>query len=410
MDPGNQQSVANIPLFLWSVKSLILVPWAIITDVLLAIAHFNNGNPGWGGLSVTFLLPSLMFPFHYYHVIMFAVAKFKFLFKSSSPSKSEKEEIDNKEMRIISMDAIMVYFEDIPQFILQVYILWKTPLECFSSNNNWEADELVSIQLHSILASALSISTTVVPFYKKVSTNTTFYENLGGKKYDDEKEPKKWNFLSVEGILTFIIGTFFTVIPKLILFSWSFALFKELGWTFFVPLFMSAMHFAGLHFDYINIKFDGMMIQLGHQFFKALQIMFGYAGHTYWKFLNVFIFTCSLIPLALALHAAVNTTDQNNYFAKFPEDPFPLRTFCFTNSSINEQRDLWKDETRFFSNNCNVTYSGVLCDEQGEGQRWTIIIQLAIMITIPALIAFFVPLFTLIQFIIGFIEYYKTHK
>ena len=138
--------------------------------------------------------------------------------------------------------------------------------------------------------------------------------------------------------------------------------------------------------------------------------MFGYAGHTYWKFLNVFIFTCSLIPLALALHAAVNTTDQNNYFAKFPEDPFPLRTFCFTNSSINEQRDLWKDETRFFSNNCNVTYSGVLCDEEGEGQRWTIIIQLAIMFTIPALIAFFVPLITLIQFIIGFIEYYKTHK
>ena len=122
----------KIPLFLWSVKSLVLVPWDIYTDVNLAITHFNNGHMVWGGLTVTFLLPSLMFPYHYYHIIKFAVDKFKFLFKSSSPSESEQDYIYVRERSITNLDAILVYLEDIPQFILQVYILWKTPVECFS--------------------------------------------------------------------------------------------------------------------------------------------------------------------------------------------------------------------------------------------------------------------------------------
>ena len=393
MKSESQQSLLNIPIFLWSVKSLILVPWAIITDVIVAAAHFKNDNLGWGGLTLTFLLPSLMFPFHYYHIIKFAVDHYKFLFKSSSPSKSEKDDIEDKEKMILELDAIKVHFEDIPQFIFQVYILWKTPIEC------WEADNLVAIQLESIVASALSISATVVPFYEK----------LGHKKHDNEKEAKKWNFMSVEGILTFIIGTFFIVFTKLILISWAFSVLEWSVWTFFIIFSMNCIYFAGLYLDDINFKRESLWKLLGRQFFYSLQLMFGYNNHTYGRGMNVFLFTMSLIPVAFALHAAVYTTDENNYFAKFAEYPFPSRTFCFTNSSINDQQDKWQDETRLFSNNCNVTYSGVLCDEEGGGQRWTIIIQLAIMITIPALYAFLTPLFALIFCVLGFIEYSK-HK
>ena len=400
MESGCQQSLLNIPIFLWSVKSLILVPWAIFTDIILAAAHFKNGNLGWGGLSLTFLLPSLVFPFHYYHIIKFAVDQFKFLFKSTSPSKSEKEDIEDKEKMILTLDAIKVHLEDIPQFILQVYILWRTPLECFSSANNWKADELVTIQLHSIVASALSIAATVVPFFEK----------LGHKKHDNEKKNKKWNPMSVEGILTFIIGTFFIVFTKLILFSWTFSVLEWSGWTFLFILFMSAMYFAGLYLDDIDYKRESLWKLLGRQFFYSIQIMFGYNVHTYGRCFNVFIFSMSLIPLAFALQAAVITTEENNYFEKFAENPFPSRTFCFTYSSIQHQQDLWKDETRFHSNSCNITYSGVLCDEEGGGQRWTIIIQLAIMITIPALNALLSPLFACIYCVLGFIEYNQMNK
>ena len=34
----------KIIFFLWAVKSLVLVPWDIYTDVNLAITHFNNGH------------------------------------------------------------------------------------------------------------------------------------------------------------------------------------------------------------------------------------------------------------------------------------------------------------------------------------------------------------------------------
>ena len=132
----------KITFFLWAVKSLVLVPWDIYTDVNLAITHCNNGHMVWGGLTVTFLLPSLMLPYHYFHIIKFAVDMLKFLFKASSPSYREHDFIYARKRWITNLDAILVYFEDIPQFILQVCILWKTPVKCFSMDGDMTSDEL----------------------------------------------------------------------------------------------------------------------------------------------------------------------------------------------------------------------------------------------------------------------------
>ena len=91
---------------------------------------------------------------------------------------------------------------------------------------------------------------------------------------------------------------------------------------------------------------------------------------------------CFLIPLSISLHAAVNTSEQVDYFSVFPSDPFPSRTICFTNSSLIEQQEMWNNDTTTFSNNCNMTYSAVLCDQGVEGgQRGTIVVQLALMIS-----------------------------
>ena len=38
------RKVKNICSFLWSVKSVFLLPWDIYTDVRLAETHFRNGN------------------------------------------------------------------------------------------------------------------------------------------------------------------------------------------------------------------------------------------------------------------------------------------------------------------------------------------------------------------------------
>ena len=342
----------KIPLFLWSVKSLVLVPWDIYTDVNLAITHFNNGHMVWGGLTVTFLLPSLMFPYHYYHIIKFAVDKFKFLFKSSSPSESEQDYIYARERSITNLDAILVYLEDIPQFILQVYILWKTPVECFSLDGDMTTDELSAVQ--SILTSFLSISATVVPFFEK-------------------REDPDWELMSVKGIFTFIAGTFLNVIPKLVLISWTFSVLNWYMWLFLIPLFLISLYTSSNAPDELS----------GSTLINSIQLMFGYAG-SWGTLFSAFIMTCFLIPLGISLHAAVNTLEEGDYFAVFPRDPFPSRTICFTNSSGIEQQEMWSNETKTFSNNCNMTYSEVQCDQ--EGQRNIIIVQLALLITTASLI------------------------
>ena len=141
--------------YLWLVKALFIVPWDIYTDVRIAITHFSNGHVVWGSLTTACLLPSLMFPYHYYMLLKFAVCKFRILFLDHKLEK-EADELDKKNT---FGNGVIVYFEDIPQFILQVYILWKTPHDCFS----WrELDAW-----HSIGTSFLSISATIVPFYEK---------------------------------------------------------------------------------------------------------------------------------------------------------------------------------------------------------------------------------------------------
>ena len=73
----------------------------------------------------------------------------------------------------------MVYFEDIPQFILLTYVLWITPLECFFFDwnifywenltyANWKAGKFDDfITCVNMLITFLSISATAVPFYEQ---------------------------------------------------------------------------------------------------------------------------------------------------------------------------------------------------------------------------------------------------
>ena len=125
---------------------------------------------------------------------------------------------------------------------------------------------------------------------------------------------------------------------------------------------------------------------LGNRLIASIQVMFGYHGGWGTAF-SALIMACFLIPLAINLHAALNTSEQVDYFSVFPSDPFPSRTICFTNSSLIEQQEMWNNETTTFSNNCNITYSAVLCDQGLEGgQRNIIVVQLALMITMVSLL------------------------
>ena len=175
----------NIGLYLWFVKSLFLVPWDIYTDVNLAKTHFDNGHVIWGSLTASCLLPSLMFPYLYFNLLKCAVYKFTFMFLGFSTCI--EQQINELEKKNLFCKGIIAYFEDIPQFVLQVYILWKTPRDCFS----WR--EIDAVQ--SIGTSFLSISATVVPFYEK------------------EKD-KKWTLFSCKGF-------FLNLLPFSMLFqSW----------------------------------------------------------------------------------------------------------------------------------------------------------------------------------------------
>ena len=360
----------NIPLFLWSVKSLFLVPWDIYTDVTLAFTHLKNGHKLWGGLTVTFLLPSLMLPFHYYSILKFAVTKFKVLFRSSIPTESEQKLLLTNEQQVVFYDGMLAYFEDIPPFILQVYILWKTPLECFSLDGDWENDEIVAVQ--SILTSFLSISATVVPFYEK-------------------NEDKEWTLISGPGLQSFLTGTFMHVIPKLVLTAWTFSVLNWYGWFFIAPLFfiscfMACRNGAG---D-IDITFLHIV--------PSIQILFGYPGKKR-TYISALMLTSFLIPLGIALHAAVNTSEAVDFFQVFPSDPFPSRVICFTNSSTKIQEELWQNKTTYFSNNCNKTYSAVPCDfGLGQGQRNIIIGQLSAMIVISVGVLILLTLIIMMMF------------
>ena len=87
------QKVKDVFCFLWSVKSLFLLPWDIYTDVRLALTHFNNGNNKYGIMTTTFLLPSLFFPYHYYTIVKYVILQFKYLFgkEGSKPTRTKMD-------------------------------------------------------------------------------------------------------------------------------------------------------------------------------------------------------------------------------------------------------------------------------------------------------------------------------
>ena len=106
--------------------------------------------------------------------------------------------------------------------------------------------------------------------------------------------------------------------------------------------------------------------------------MFGYAGRG-GTLMSALVLVTFLIPLGIALHAAVHTSEEVNYFGVFPADPFPSRVICFTNSSMAQQQERWQNKTTQFSSSCKLTFSAVPCD---QGQRGVIIIQLSLMIAL----------------------------
>ena len=153
-------SILSDKNIIFSVKDLILETWNIYTDVQLAIHHFRNGNVGWGSLTTIFLLPFLIFfPYHYKYLLKNAWHDFKVLFGTMNEDEEEEESgnVERLEKKDFYYSGVLAYLKDIPQVILQIYILWKTPHSCFS----WS---LAAVQ--SIVTSFLSISATVVPFYE----------------------------------------------------------------------------------------------------------------------------------------------------------------------------------------------------------------------------------------------------
>ena len=358
---GFMSTIKNLGTFLWEVKSLFLVPWDIYTDVKLAITHFGNGHIGWGSLTAACLLPSLMFPYHYYHLLKFAMHKFKILF---GVGWGDEEEVEKLEKKNRFGNGIIAYFEDIPQFVLQVYILWKTPIECFS----WRQFDAVQ----SIGTSFLSISATVVPFYEKGLN-------------DD------WKLFSLEGIVTFFIGTFFNVIPKLVLISWAFSVLNWYGWFLIGPLLLvcaiMAFYYRGDTPTPKCIKNMKEEIEDTHDdedknicfylLLRSLQLAFGYAGLVN-TIIVAILLLLFLIPLGLNLAAVINSPDEINGdpFDVFPVDPFPSSTICFTNTTIFDQQERWENNTTPFSNSCNITFEAIPCQDVRE----TIITKLSVMI------------------------------
>ena len=194
---------------------------------------------------------------------------------------------------------------------------------------------------------------------------------------------EQWDEISLEGILSFSFGTFFNVIPKLVLISWTFSVLNWNMWLIFIPLFMISECISFKINE--DLKEEGIKYY-GKRLFTSIQVMFGYSG---WKgtIFSAFLMACFLIPLSISLHAAVNTSEQVDYFSVFPSDPFPSCTICFTNSSRIEQQKIWNNETTTFSKNCIMTYSAVLCDQGLEsGQRNIIVVQLALMIIMVSLL------------------------
>ena len=298
-------TIKNVCSFLWSLKSVFLLPWDIYTDVRLAETHFRNGNQLWGTMTVIFLTPSLLFPYHYYQILKYVILKYKYKF-GQLESKPRKEQVGDQEKKKIRCNGIFAYLEDIPQFILQVYILWKTPSQCFSWESNWDIEKVRTVQ--SILTSFLSIAAHVVPLYEK-------------------RRNEKWELLSKTGFfLHFSSGVFLNTIPKLVLISWTFSVLKWYGWIFVSALVLLAGILVLVLFRKEPLK---------SKLILSVQITFGYVGGKRGFVISALILSCFLFPLGISLNAARTSSYERELdsFSLFPYDQFPSRTICFTNSS-----------------------------------------------------------------------------
>ena len=348
-------SILSDKNIIFSVKDLILETWNIYTDVQLAIHHFRNGNVGWGSLTTIFLLPFLIFfPYHYKYLLKNAWHDFKVLFGTMNEDESseESENIQRLEKKDFYYSGGLAYFSDIPQCILQLYILWKTPHSCFSGR---ESDAVQSIVLSFVF-----ISATVVPFYE---------ENRKGD----------WTMKSCKGFfLHFLMGTFLNVIPKLVLISWTFSVLNWYGWFFIFPLQLVS---AGLAFCWhkIDAQDETHGRTWSYVLIRSLQLAFGYAGSMA-SIITGILLLLFLIPLGLNLQGAINSSEVINSdpFYLFPVDQFPSSTICFTNSSIIDQEKRWENVTTPFSNSCNKTFEAQPCQEM----RDPIITKLSLMIGI----------------------------
>ena len=271
-------------------------------------------------------------------------------FSVRKKSKPRETEVKKQEKKKIRCNGIFAYLEDIPQFLLQVYILWKTPSQCFSLETDWDIIKVRTVQ--SIMSSFLSIAAHVVPFYEKRRNET-------------------WKLFSISGFfLHFASGVFLNVTPKLVLISWTFSILNWYGW-FFV---MSLILIAGLSilFLYKEESFKSKLL-------LTVQITFGYVGGKRGLMISALLLSCFLFPLGISLNAAKASSyvQEHNSFELFPRDPFPSRTICFTNLSLIEQHERWLERNMTFSEQCNLTYNAVPCLQQ---ETQLIITQLWLMI------------------------------
>ena len=287
--------------------------------------------------------------------IEYAFVNFKYQFLGAITLRTRKKTLQKQALR---NDGITVYFEDMPQLILQVYILWKTPLQCL----NYEWDDGM-ITYCSIAISILSISATVVPFSRvdedlvlecEVETPTTRGKMIWMAKC--------WDLMIKVLSNDVLFCTLLLVLPKLLLISWTISVLKWYSLLLIVPIVVILL-FVKLAQDQFRHPEESHWQGL-HLLLAMSKDILGYSGREDKLLLpSVVILSSFLIPLSIALHASVNTSfySEEDKFGIFPSDPYPSSTICFTNASTAMQRDMWENLTMPWSPTCNVTFTSEPC-------------------------------------------------
>ena len=329
----------------WEHKSLILYPFDILSDGWLAYKHFRNGHLVWGALTVLFMiLPFLVYWRTLYHMwtnIKYAKVDFKYRFCGATTLRGRKKDLKKK---VLKNDGITVYFEDMPQLILQVYTLWKTPVRCL--NFEW-GDGMWTFG--AIAISILSISATVVPFAN------SFIAPPSRESRTNSSNQSNWKIFKDKVLKNEILFcTFLLVLPKLLLFSWTISILKWYSLTFIVPM--------GIVMLCINLcKDKEYSLKI---LFKTTRDVLGYNGREVMRLLpSVLMLSSFLIPLSISLHASINPS-FNLEFGIGHSDPFPSSTICFSNSSRDRQVKMWENLTMPWSPTCNISFTAQPCEPE----------------------------------------------